>query len=647
MNEQLKIIISAEIDKLKKDLQNAQKQVEGFTDKSESSLSKFGKGLGTAGKAAGKAMAAVGAAVAAGAVALVGLAESTREYRTEQAKLSTAFESAGGSAESAKKTYNDLYRVLGDSGQATEAAQHLAKLTTEEKALSEWTNICQGVYATFGDSLPIESLTEAVNHSAKLGEVQGSLADALEWSGVNVDEFNEQLFWCNSESEREKLIRDTLNGLYDEAATNYEETGASILSANEAQAALTESLAALGEAIEPIVTMMKVGLVGVLTELTPSFQLFSQGIQDAVNGVAGGTDKMREGITAMLDTVFAKIMEAIPFIAELIPQIITILGELIPQITEGILNALPLVIDTIFKAGAQILVTLGQILPEILAQIVEILPQIIDTITKNIPVLLEAAITFLMAIVQAIPKILPPLVQALPQIIDSIIDMILESYPLLIDSSIELLFALIDAIPLILPPLIAAIPQILGKIKEGLIKMIPMLRESGKQLFLSLVVALQNIAPTLLQTLTNTVKLIKDNLVEKLKGLMNFKWELPKLKVPKFSIKPAGWEIGDLLKGSIPKLGITWNARGGVFDKPALFSYGNSLQGLGENGAEAVVPLENNLEWLDKLANMLSNKMGANQPVVLQVDGKTFARTVINTVNADTRQKGKLALNIV
>lgn len=83
---------------------------------------------------------AVGAAAAV--TALAGVSAATAEYRENQAKLTTAFESAGGSAEDAKETYNDLYRVLGDNDTATEAAAHLAKLTTEEKALSEWTNIC-------------------------------------------------------------------------------------------------------------------------------------------------------------------------------------------------------------------------------------------------------------------------------------------------------------------------------------------------------------------------------------------------------------------------------------------------------------------------------------------------------------------------
>ena len=259
MNEELKIIISAEIDKLKDELQKAQKETKGFSEKSKSSLQAFGKAAGAAGKAVAAGMKVAAGAIAAGAAALVGLAESTREYRTEQAKLSTAFVAAGGSAEQATETYNDLYRVLGDSGQAVEAAGHLAQLTTNQQDLAEWTTACQGIYATFGDSLPIESLTEAANETAKTGEITGALADALNWAGVSEDEFAEQLFWCNTEAEREKLIRTTLTDLYGDAAATYETTAASILTANEAQAALTESMAALGASAEPIVAIFKQG----------------------------------------------------------------------------------------------------------------------------------------------------------------------------------------------------------------------------------------------------------------------------------------------------------------------------------------------------------------------------------------------------
>lgn len=149
------------------------------------------------------------------------------------------------------------------------------------------------------------------------------------------------------------------------------------------------------------------------------------------------------------------------------------------------------------------------------------------------------------------------------------------------------------------------------------------------------------------EKITKPVEKARDavkNVVDKIKGFFNFQWSLPKLKVPKFSIAPSGWKVGDLLKGSIPKLSVSWNAQGGVFDKPTIMSYGGSLQGLGENGAEAIVPLEKNTQWLDRMASMIVEKTHGTQPVVIEVDGKVFGKTAISTINQDTRRNGKLAL---
>lgn len=166
MTEQLKIVIAAEVNKFKQNVDAAKKKIKDFIKEGTKDFGALNDEFQKVGDASKKFLAVSAGAVAGAATALLALGASTKEYRQQQAMLATAFETAGGSAEGAKKTYNELYRVLGDSGQATEAAQHLAKLTTEEKALAEYTNICQGVYATFGESLPIESLTEAINHTA-------------------------------------------------------------------------------------------------------------------------------------------------------------------------------------------------------------------------------------------------------------------------------------------------------------------------------------------------------------------------------------------------------------------------------------------------------------------------------------------------
>lgn len=257
MQEELKIKITADTDNAQKNINDTKKDVQDFDKQSDESSKAVDEAFATLKDAIANSMKAVGAAIAAGTAAVIGLAESTREYRTAQAKLVTAFETAGASAETATAVYEDLQGVLGETDVAVEAAAHLAKLTTNEEDLAEWTDICTGIYATFGDSLPIEGLTEAANETAKVGTLTGSLADALNWAGVNEEEFQKKLDACNSEAEREALIRKTLNGLYKSASGNYKTNSKDIIAANKAQEKLNKSMADIGETMEPVLTELK------------------------------------------------------------------------------------------------------------------------------------------------------------------------------------------------------------------------------------------------------------------------------------------------------------------------------------------------------------------------------------------------------
>ena len=264
------------------------------TDEADKSLKKtdkeaenLGNSLKEGVRAIGKFAAGVVATATAAGASIVALTESTREYRTEQGKLITAFETQNFTAEQARSTYEALNGVLGDSGQAVEAANHLAKLTDNEKDLNTWTKICTGVYATFGDSLPIEGLTEAANETAKTGALTGSLADALNWAGVNEDDFQASLEACSSEQERQALITETLNGLYTEAADKYREVNAEVIEANKAQDRLNNAMAQVGAAAEPAVSKIKNLGAALLTKLLPS-------ITAAAEAFVGWLDKAIE-----------------------------------------------------------------------------------------------------------------------------------------------------------------------------------------------------------------------------------------------------------------------------------------------------------------------------------------------------------------
>lgn len=246
-------------------------------------FSKIGSVAGTIAKGVITAGAAIGGA-------WIAAIEGTREYRAEMGKLETAFVTNGHSATAAKQTYSDLNAVLGDSGQAVEAAQHLAKLTDNEKDLQTWTDICTGVYATFGASLPIEGLTEAANETAKTGTLTGGLTDALNWAGISEEKFQEKLDACSNEQERQKLIMDTLNGTYSKASEQYQKTNKDVLDANKAQEKLTDAFAEFGRVGEPILTAIKDKVADMVSAAVPHLENFVQKVKDISTWVKENKD---------------------------------------------------------------------------------------------------------------------------------------------------------------------------------------------------------------------------------------------------------------------------------------------------------------------------------------------------------------------
>lgn len=259
-------------------IEDTTNRANGSAKETENAFAKIGSVAGTFAKSLGTAGMAIGGAW------LVAI-EGTREYRAEMGLLDSAFETSGHSSKVAKETYSDLNAVMRDSGAAVEASQHLALVADNEEELNEATHTLTGVYATFGASLPLEGLAEAINHSASLGEVQGSLADALEWSGITVDDFNAQLAECTTEEERQDLIMKTLKDTYSEAADQYKETNNDVMDAEKAQEKLTDAMAELGAVGEPILTIIKEKVAEMVSAAVPMIQSFIDKIKDCIKWI--------------------------------------------------------------------------------------------------------------------------------------------------------------------------------------------------------------------------------------------------------------------------------------------------------------------------------------------------------------------------
>lgn len=209
---------------------------------------------------------------------------ASKEYRQAINQVSTSFQSLGSDVNTATATFGAFYRVLGDVQRSAEATNLLAQITTTEKDLVTWTRIATGAMAMFPDSLPTESLIEAANETIKTAKVTGTLADALNWpadaankiskalegsaeaqsifnkgirEGLTVeDAFNEVLAQTNNATQREIILRASLNGIYAQSAKLYEENNKALIAQNEARNKLNQAMAKLGNIIQPLQTAL-------------------------------------------------------------------------------------------------------------------------------------------------------------------------------------------------------------------------------------------------------------------------------------------------------------------------------------------------------------------------------------------------------
>lgn len=441
----------------------ANKSISETEKKSKGVASTLGNGIKTAAKW-GTAM--VGGAVA-GVGALSSVAESTREYRTEMGKLDTAFTTNKFSAADAKQTYSDLYAVVGDSGQATEAANHLSLLCNSTKDLQSWTEICTGVYGQFGDSLPIEGLTEAANETAKVGQVTGPLADALNWMGVSEDAFNEKLAKCSSEQERQQLITSTLTSLYSDASAQYKETNGDVMESNRAHQQLSDTMAQIGAVAEPVLNSL-IGLGGKLLEqLSPLIESVAEKLAPVLINIC---EEVAPIIVSMLEQIMPLIEELLPFIAQLmeqlapiivqlvealLPVLVQVIKQLLPPFME-ILNALMPLLDTIFQLVQPFIDLILQLIEPFAALISTAIAPLIVKLAELLNNLLQPLIPVFNEIAGILSETLQPVFEALAPVFDLLTDALSPLF--------ELLSMLLNAILPALTPVIEILADVFSNV---------------------------------------------------------------------------------------------------------------------------------------------------------------------------------------
>lgn len=190
--------------------------------------------------------------------AIMSVVEDTAEYRKIMGTLETSSERAGYSAQQTADIYRTLQGVLGDTQTAATTTANLQAIGLAQEDLITVTNAAIGAWATYGDSIPIDGLSESINETIQAGKVTGTFADVLNWAGTSEDDFNAKLEAANGTTERANIVLQELKsqGL-DQAGKAWQDANEDVVALNEATERWDGAMAQLGETLTPAATAIK------------------------------------------------------------------------------------------------------------------------------------------------------------------------------------------------------------------------------------------------------------------------------------------------------------------------------------------------------------------------------------------------------
>lgn len=506
---------------------------------------------------------------------LFDLNEETAEFRMNMAKLDGATAQYGYSQDYVNEKIKEMYGYFGDDQVSVNAITNLQGLKLSENELSAALDAGVAVWTAYGDSIPIESLTESINESAQVAKVTGVLADALNWSAGEEDAFNKKLASCNSTKERANLITQALNEKYGESKKVYDENTESLQANRKAEMELKQTQAELGEAIEPVDTAFTNLKVTVLEGITPAILTVSNGISGLVTAfqsLPGPVQTVIGGIAGFAGVILI-IGSAVAAFKALTPVLIAIkagvlaFGGAIAAISTPVLIAVA-VISTLIAIGI--------------------------TLYKNWDTVKAKASSIWNGIKSVISNVTSSISSTVTSKFNTIKSTATNSW---------------------------------------------------------------NAIKNTTSTVWNGIKTTASNGLDWIKNkLFNFKpsWSIPKPKLPKVDI---GIGHKTILGASVPypTFSISWHKLGGIFTKPTLFNTSSGLHGVGEAGAEAVLPLKGFYDYLDRKLSTLNSRsetidydrltksvVSGLKEVGIYMDSKPVGRLVakeVDNVNSSTKDR--------
>ena len=311
--------------------------------------------------------------------------EATREFNSLQGKLKGSTKQNGYKQEASNKNARDVFSYTGDEMAAVNVISNLQKMGLSQRQLDETVKSSIATWTAYGDSIPIEGLTESITETAQVGKITGNLADALNWTAGAEDAFNKKLEATKTVQERAKLITDTLNSSYGKSKEAYDQANSamieyekSVWDSRKAQAQLGMAMAPINAMINNAKTALLNGLMPVIQEITPKVLEFGEKVKSAFEKFRKSEEanNLLQVFRGVFETVWNAAKAVIEAVSPTIKNIFNWIGDHANQI-KGIIQKLGNIWKNVWGAVGPILQAAWKILEPILSSFVDALDAVL------------------------------------------------------------------------------------------------------------------------------------------------------------------------------------------------------------------------------------------------------------------------------
>ena len=233
-----------------------------------------------------------GVEMAVGAIA--DLLDKTRELRTEMSFLEQNARTAGVSLETTSEAMRNLNAITGETDSNVEAVSNLLAAGFDDNSLLEAVEALSGAVIQFPDTMKIESLADSLQETIATGEATGQFSELLGRLGINVDSYNKKIANMSETSRANYSVQLLQRQGLAEVNDQWRENNKTLVEAADAEFEYNQTLAELGEILDPLRTQVLTGITEALTENKDVISDIAEFIADFIGVVINVIDVLMQ-----------------------------------------------------------------------------------------------------------------------------------------------------------------------------------------------------------------------------------------------------------------------------------------------------------------------------------------------------------------